>query len=698
MMINDRTFTQFATEAKECIVNGRLHDALSLLASLTNALGNNQLSEARETINADYTRLLQFMRQNGKDESRAYQHHRLIQKTIGLLQDVRRLHRLQRTSDIYSHTWNRYPTPWDNGVSEALTAVAKSHTLQDDIFNLLWTSPQLNSESKDVVANILESNPSGDTPYYISALALALLEYFDPEKLDLLLTYCNAKDVQLRSRALVGVCISSQLYSAYIPFYPNLTKAFDSLDLNDEIRIVQRDFCMYQETERIHRRIQQDILPRLLNSQQQRKKLGFEITEINLQDAASKVDKKTRKQIKESIHEMMGMFMEGVDFNIETFGSMKKFPFFQEPCHWFMQFKDQYENEATRESIRNLKLCDSDKFSFCMLVDALPNEQKEDLKQHMIEGMANFSEVRRKENATEEAYHNVIQCLSRCLRRSPWSADWPAVFSPQTIFINNPILKRKLTKDANYLYKVGSSLLRYKRYADARQHFLPLLKLIGVSTELLSDLATCEEHEGNLQNATDYMVQATQLEPENKTYLNRLQSYFAVLEQYEAQLDCLEEMEQLFPDDEDVLVDLGLCLMQLERWKEARNKFLQLELNEKKVVPSMRAVAWCALQMKDFEHANRYYHRLLEEMPRKVSWEDYLNCGHTEWLLGNTASALNLYYRYVDKYLSSERGVKNALAPFDNDAKVLKKLGVSQSDIYLLHDIIARGRDFKTNL
>ncbi len=697
-MINDRIFTQYATEAKECIVKGRLHDALSLLASLTNALGNNQLSEARETINADYERLLQFMRQNGKDESRAYQHRRLIQKTICLLQDVRRLHRLQRQSDIYSRTWNRYPTPWDNGVSEALAAVAKSNTVQDDIFNLLWTSPQLNSESKDVVANILESNPSGDTPYYISALTLALLEYFDPEKLDLLLTYCNVEDAQLRSRALVGVCISSQLYSAYINFFPNLTKAFDSLDLNDEIRIVQRDFCMYQETERIHRRIQQDILPRLLNSQEQRKKLGFEITEINLQDAASKVDKKTRKQINESIHEMMGMFMEGVDFNIETFGSMKKFPFFQEPCHWFMQFKDQYENEATRESIRNLKLCDSDKFSFCMLVDALPNEQKEEVKRHMIEGMANFSEARRKENATEEAYHNVIQCLSRCLRRSPWSADWPAVFSPQTIFINNPLLKKKLTKDAIYLYKVGASLLRYRRYADAKQHFLLLRRLIGPSTELLSDIATCEENEGNLQNATDYIVEAIELEPENKTLYNRLQSYLAVLEQYVAQLDCLEEMEKRFPDDEDVLVDMGLCLMQMERWKEAKNKFLQLELNEKKVVPSIRAVAWCALQMKDFELANRYYHRLLEEMPHKVNWEDYLNCGHTEWLLGNVANALDLYYRYVDKYLSSEHDVKNALTPFDNDARVLKKLGVSQSDIYLLHDIIARGRDFKTNL
>ncbi len=697
-MINERAFTQYATEAKACIVNGRLRDALHMLTSLTTALGNNQLSEARETISADYARLLHFMQENGKDESRTYQHYRLIQRTIGLLQDARRLHRLLRPADVYGRTWHRYPTTWDNGVREALLAVVKSSTKHDDLFNLIWTSPQLSNESKELIAGILENNRTGNTPYYISALSLAMLEYFDPMKLDLLLKFCQSDDVQLRSRALVAVCVSSQLYSAFIPYYPELVEAFKTLNLNDEICLVQHDFCMYQETERIHRKIQQDILPRLLKSQQQRKKLGFDIEEINLQEATNKVDKKTRRQINDSFREMMGMFMEGVDFNIETFGAMKKFPFFQEPCHWFMQFKDQYENTATRNSIRNLKLCDSDKFSFCMLLDSMPQSQSDELKQHIIDGMGNFSQARGKESPTEEAYHNVVQCLCRCLKRSPWSAEWPAVFSPQTIFINNPILKSKLTSDADYLYKVGYSLLRYKHYADARQHLLPLLKMDGDSAELLFNLATCEENEGNLQNAANYYRQAAQLEPKTKKYIDKLQSCLAVLEQYEAQLDCLKEMERLYPDDADVLVDMGLCLMQLERWKEAKNKFLQLELSEKKLLPSMRAVAWCALQMKDIELANRYYHRLLEEKPRKVHWEDYLNCGHTEWLMGNTVAALNLYHRYVSLYMEKESNVKNALAPFDNDAKVLRKLGVSQSDIYLLHDIIAGGGDFKTIL
>ncbi len=695
-MINERAFTQYATEAKECIVNGRLRDALHALASLTTALGNNQLSEARQTISADYTRLLQFMQDNGKDESRAYQHYRLIQRAIGLLQDARRLHRLLRPADVYSRTWHRYPTPWDNGVREALLAVAKGSTKHDDLFNLIWTSPQFSNESKELIAGILENNRTGNTPYYISALSLAMLEYFDPMKLELLLKFCQSEDVQLRSRALVAVCVGSQLHGAFIPFYPELVEAFDGLELNDEICLVQHDFCMYQETERIHRRIQQDILPRLLKSQQQRKKLGFDIQEIDLQEAASKVDKKTRRQINESFQEMMGMFMEGVDFNIETFGAMKKFPFFQEPCHWFMPFKDQYDNKATRDSIRNLKLCDSDKFSFCMLLDSMPQGQSEELKQHIIEGIDNFSKARAKESPEEEAYHNVVQCLCRCLKRSPWSAEWPAVFSPQTIFINNPVLKRKLTGDADYLYKVGHSLLRYKHYADARQHLLPLLKMEGDSAELLFDLATCEENEGNLQSAANYYRQAAQLEPKEKKYMDKLQSCLAVLEQYEAQLDCLKEMECLYPDDADVLVDMGLCLMQLERWKEAKNKFLQLELNEKKVIPSMRAVAWCALQMKDIKLANRYYHRLLEEKPRKVHWEDYLNCAHTEWLMGNTVAALNLYHRYVTEYLRSMRGAKDALAPFDNDTKVLRRLGVSQSDIYLLHDIIAGGGELRT--
>ncbi|MCD8265603.1 MAG: hypothetical protein LUC33_00465, partial [Prevotellaceae bacterium] len=273
--------------------------------------------------------------------------------------------------------------------------------------------------------------------------------------------------------------------------------------------------------------------------------------------------------------------------------------------------------------------------------------------------------------------------------RSPWSSGWPSVFSPQLLFAYNPVLKDTLASDAVYLRHTAETLLRYGHYTDAKTHLELLLKLEGSSAVLLNALAVCEEKLGNALKAASLLRQALLLDAQNTGLMRRLQACLAMAGQHEAQLDCLLQLESLNPEDERTLVDLGLCLMQLEHWKEAQQRFFKLELSGKRVIPSTRAVAWCALQLGDLPTAHRYYHRLVEENTQGACWEDCLNCAHTEWLEGNILEALQLYHRYASTYISTTKNARDPLAPFDRDAETLVRLGVPRGDVCLIRDLIA---------
>lgn len=688
--MDEKTFLQLATETKECLTKGHLRDALYLLNTLTGALNNSALHEAQSTTTEDYNRLLTFMQTGSKDESRTEQHLRIMHKAIAILQDARRQYRLQQTGDIYGLTTKKSESRWTDSLANTLNELTAKTDYDsiDDMFDLIWTAPQLKDEEEKAIVNLLEFSTSEVRQYLLSALTLALLEYFDPGKLRLLIPYCSHSNGEVRARATVGLCIGTQLHSVYLQFYPELTEAIGKLDFNKEITYVQHDFCLYLESERIQQKMQQEIIPNLIRAQRQREKLGFDDDELDLSDPASGIDRKTRQRLTDSMREMATLFRDGMDLNLNTFTALKGFPFFRRPCHWLAPFKSERPESMKTDIIQKMSMCDSDKYSISMLFSSMPPKQAEQLVAQLTEQIGE-DVIAKKEIRPEHIYHNIIQCLYRLLKRSPWSTEWPVVFSPQMAFIHNTILKESLQTDGEYLAETGRTLLRYKHYTEAKEHLLLLLKQEGGTVDTYIQLAQCEEGEGNLQTAINYYRQADMLQPDDEETLQHLQSCLGRLGQFEAQLDSLTQLEKLRPDDVKILTETGLCLMQLERWKEAQQRFFKMEFNNQRVVPSVRAIAWCALQMKDLELAHRYYHRILDEEPLSSRWEDYLNLGHTEWLKGHLIEALDLYHQYVSKYVISQPEVKDALAPFDQDAKTLLKLGITPSDIQLMHDLIA---------
>lgn len=694
--MDEQTFHQLATEARQCLTQGHLRDALLVLETLTLAVGNSTLTETRNMINANYDRLLQFMQTGGEDQSRSQVYTHLTHRTAGLLQNLRRAYRLQKGKDIYSTTCQHYSTPWEEGVQKAFEALPAENGYDtiDGLFDLIWTSPQFTGEAVDFISHWLEDDLQPDVPcYLLSALTLSLLEYFDPHKIRLLLNYCQSTDTEKRARALVAICIASQIHAPYISLYPDIVETFDQLQLTDEMAHVQHMFCIYQESERMQQRMQEEILPDLIRAHQQsEERTGQESAELNLSDPNNGIDRRTRQRLTASLREMASLYQDGMDLTLDTFSGLKAFPFFLRPCHWLAPYGSLRPEARDLPLTHTTRLCDSDKYSVSLLFNILSLEGQQKLEEQMNKQLSQGQDEggnEEEQRTTPQVYHNVMHCLYRLLKRSPWSTEWPVVFSPQMVLLNTPILSAKLENDAAYLRRTGNTFLRYKHYTEAYAHLLRLLQLDGGTAHLYRALALCQEQLGEEQKAINYYRQATLLEPQHKETLHKLQACLGRLQQHEAQLDVLLELEQLAPEDPQTLTLTGLCLMALQRWKEAQQRFFRLKFNNQRVLPSLRAIAWCALQQHDLTQARRYYQRIFDDFPTSVRWEDYLNLGHTAWLSGDVHEALSLYRQYVPKYLIEHSESRDALAPFDADSPTLLRLGLSPTDLNIMHDLIA---------
>ena len=246
-----------------------------------------------------------------------------------------------------------------------------------------------------------------------------------------------------------------------------------------------------------------------------------------------------------------------------------------------------------------------------------------------------------------------------------------------------------MTKSPGYLREMASFLIRRECYQDAIGYIEEVLKKEPADAEMLEKMAFCHQQLDLPDKAIYYYQQADLLNPDNEWILKQMYICYSAMGRYEQELGCLKSLEAMNPGDARLISETGLCLMQLKRYEEAAQRFYELEYKGERVIPSWRAIAWCNFKMKRLEQADRYYKKILQQ--DKVTWEDWLNAGHTAWCRGNTAEAIGLYQHYVQAYCSKKKDeARPPLAPFDEDREELLAQGIDGLDISLMRDILQR--------
>ncbi len=682
-MTKEEVFHSLAISVKDYLLGGQLLDALHALQSMAEIHASASFNASVADIQADYNRMLDFVRQGGNDPLRQQQYLRLTQRTIAALQELRRDHRTLHSNDLYAQTLRRLN---EDTESESQGPLHKA----DDLFHQLWTSRQLSHDEMELYTRQGEASEAV-AQHIASALTMALLEYFDPNKIALLAQYADSTSTRIRATALIGLCTACEAHGAYIALYPQLEQQIRQVAEThcNEITLIQHFVCITMESERIQQQIQEEIIPNIIRAHQGEHPREGQEGSVTLSLNDPSLDKELRRKIEHSFHKMSRLMRDGMDLNIGTFQALKRFPFFQKLSRWLLPYDPQFTESDYSTFVSGLSLCDADKYSLTLFLNAAPAEQADQMKEQLGQQTHGMPSADNSEGTSsiQQAVRNALQCLTRTLRHSQWAGQWPEVLGNKTLYAHTAVLGSILSTNAHYLKRSIATYFKYGHYATAHALLEMQQQLQGATAESYFRLAQCDSRLQQSASAVHNLNMALQLSPDNEQYLWALQEVLGEQKQWHKQSQVLARLEELQPDNEEVLTRQGYCLMKMKQWKEAQQRFYKMEFNNQRVTQSMRAVAWCSLMLGNLPSAHRYYERLLAD-PATATWEDYLNQGHVAWLQGDMQRAIGLYRTYAREYLRHTPRATHALEPFNRDRHVLLSNGISPLDFNLMRDII----------
>lgn len=731
------------------VADHRLGEAMELLDSFGCKYPELSLGAALYEIRADYERMVEYWRKGYKDPRLDDIYNRLLRRMYRLTADVR-----TRYATTHSRFWagigrkaSGAGRDWSLPVlrqalegfvsdvamlefepentrrQKRATLYANHQKLMDELFDHICASPQWSDGTADAYEQMLIS-PTVDTndqQLIVSALMIATMNMFDICKFRVLVSvYMKSSDENVRQRALVGWVLS--LGRGHYGLFPEQRQMVGDMLAREDIRAeltelqIQILYCISTESD--NKKIQNEIMPDLLkhNNLHITRHGIEEKTEDPMQDILDpEASERNMEKVEESFRKMVDMQKAGSDIYFGGFSQMKRFPFFDSICNWFVPFYPEHPeissiyDKMSGSKFINMMMskgpfCDSDKYSFIMafrqVMDRIPQNMRELLNNG--EGTWTMGELANTDMRTA-AYirRTYLQDIYRFFRLFPareqfynpfnyrkpekWEADY--IFFSNPIFNSTPLeerfgelgafmMKRGLTceaaellenysdnsKDYQYYMLRGNILLRqgetihtYQTGPTAAECFDNALKLKREDNRALLGYARAQFYDGNYTEAKDAYERLMEAKPDNKNY------------------------------------QLGycVCLTNLEMYDEAMKVLYRLHYEDSENDSVARVLARALLGDGKYEQADKIYMKLLEK--GTLDDNDLLNRGYGAWFASDRDTAANYFAGYLKKrYPNSSQSTYREKAEadiVDTEREFILHHGVSSTEIQLMLDL-----------
>jgi len=593
-------------------------------------------------------------------------------------------------------------------ISEGDSSISREDALVK-VFNIIWLSDKY-SESEIELLNAAcgsEQLPWHDKSLIVSALTLSLLRYFDLNKFDLLFSFVLRKEQYVWQRAMIGLFFGFLNYSDRFYLYPSLKEKtlklleFENIEKNLEAILVQ--FTKTRETESVSKKWKEDILPRMMKLRPKiEEKLDLENIfkdefgeeknpdwETVFEDAPDLLDK---------LQEFTEMQMEGMDVFMSAFSQLKNFPFFHKISNWFIPF--YHENQSIQQYLKGSDdgvdltplveklektyfMCNSDKYSFCINLGMIPEQQKSMMMNMASAEMDSVSEIEKDEDLINEmariksVYTQYFQDLYRFYKLHPWKAEFNDVFELEADVFENPFIQN-LIKDPKTIRNIGEFYFDKKFYPYALNIFLSLLERDRSNIELFEKIAFCYENTGDFESALDYYKRAEIIETGRLWIVKKLAYCSKFLNRWEDALMYYREAEKQAPDDLKIQANIGQCLIHMEQYEEALQYYFKVEVLAPENHRIRRPLAWCSFVLGKFDTARDYLERLLQNDPENSY--DLMNLGHVFWCMNHDEKAIECY----TKSLQKTKDFNKFQISFKEDRRHLIKNGITAFDFDLM--------------
>lgn len=581
------------------------------------------------------------------------------------------------------------------------------------IFNLIWLTDKFKDTDIKLVNTIWEAKnfPWYEQAIIISALTLSSIRCFDEKKIELLIDYSFNEQNQVKQRALVGLFLNLYIYNQRISFFPELLDKIKSLGANDDIQkhieMITIQLLKSRETEKITKKLEDEILPEMVKFQPKlRDKLDLEnmfsddFTEDKnpdwervFEDAPDLLDK---------LQEISKLQMEGADVFMSAFSRLKHFEFFNEVTNWFRPFhKDNFEineilnneDESFDSSVfleglsNSFFMCNSDKFSFCLNIQFMPELQKSMMLEMFfaelegIKELQNEDDILNKSTGIKSVYSQYIQDLYRFYKLHPLKAEFIDIFNLKLDFYNCEFFKL-LVKDEKILRNIGEFLFQEDYFEQALEVYLMLNEQGDNSLEIFEKVGYCYQKLKNYPKAVDYYKKSELFDANRAWSLKKLGFCNRYLKNYEESLSYYLEAEKLEPENLYVLTYIGNSYLDLDQPEKALEYYYKVEFQAADNKKVLRPIAWILFITGKFEKAKEYYERLMKSEANKY---DFMNLGHVEWCLGNQKAAIKNYKLSLS---SEDNNLKAFMASFNEDKKYLLEYGIDPFEITLMMDYL----------
>ncbi len=561
----------------EFISKSRIKDAIDAVGVLTNHSRNKDFREQLDAHTETYLNMLKYAFELNDDPQKEKVYNRLVKSVISLADDVKE--DIIRSNNLLSYyNLRRIPDPVAESRIADLSKMADQLVLQKesrsepstgnitddlysspeykdnirDVFNIIWHSDKLKDKEIELLVKISSQDGIAwyDKCVVVSAITLSLMRHFDSNKINTLFHFYEAGEEQVWQRALVGLVMGLAYYDHRIAFYPEILhrlKAMQGLRKSDRsIEIIIQQFIKARETEKITRKIQQEILPEMIRI---KSKLEEKLDLENLLASGNPEDKnpewetvfKDSPDVYNKLEEFTNMQMEGADVFLGAFAMLKQFDFFDDVNHWFLPFYKENEHvtasfEGVGEGIsleqfgggieKSNFLCNSDKYSFCLNVRHMPAFQKStvmelfNMELKAMNEMAQDDELINSDARTKVIITQYFQDLYRFYKLHPLRNEIDDLFKLPAAIYETGFFKSWID-DVKVLRNIGEFFFEKNYFEDALGIFRQIIETHN-SYELYEKTGYCYQQTGDYDKALEFYHKAELLDKNRLWLINRI--------------------------------------------------------------------------------------------------------------------------------------------------------------------------------
>lgn len=536
-----------------------------------------------------------------------------------------------------------------------------------EVFMTLWTTfPLTDDDVAAIRALIIDKVADNSTKALVAgALFMGQREMPDIKRLELLLDIYGECEPEVALRALVYLLISlaevDPDHSRRLA--PRIEALAEQEQWRNDVGLVFRQFLNTRDTERINRKITDEILPSMKDLGREMKKHAPDgvMSESDIFESEEIMSMIENSSFAQKMKEMNDIQQQGGDVMLPTFTQLKGFTFFRPMANWFLPFDpDRTEVSEALSRMPGLadiltglpSLCDNDLYSMVFAMERMPIKQQEMFASQLNQASEQIAMLRAAalggaDSTRAAVVMRTAQNLYRFFTLYERKKEFSNPFTSAMNLMGVDLLRSSLKQDelvehaARFYYTHGY-------YAEA----LPLLLRLenGVSDDKAAgvyfSIGDCYYRAGDFENALTYFQRSELFDDKNRDTLLRLALVNRRLDNHKKAVAYFREAIRLTSDPaqrRDTELLLAAELVDSERYLEALDIFYRLDFETPLDDPRhLRKLALAELKEHKYDKSARTTGRITQ-----LSASDLLTLARAEMGQRNYDGAANTLSRLI---------------------------------------------------